>query len=79
MDERDIKRSFPKLRWMGDEDRHVWINKQNHKKTEKDGRCEEPFENLAEMWTLDRMRRKVDGYTQVMAHAAMTKFASTKG
>ena len=79
MDERDIKRSFPKLRWMGDEDRHVWINKQNHKKTEKDGRCEEPFKNLTEMWMLDRMRCKVDGYTQVMAHAAMTKFASTKG
>jgi len=60
MDEHNIQRPFSKLRWVGDEDRHVWIYKQNHEDTKKYGRSKEPLINLVEMWTSARILRKAE-------------------
>ena len=78
MDERHIERPFPKFWGVGDEDRHVWVYEQHDENTEEDGRSEEPLENLVEARKLEYFKRQ-DEHTQVIAHAAMTKFASTKG
>lgn len=52
MNEHDIKGSFPGLRWVGKEDRYVWIYKQRDEDTEKDGRGKEPLKNLVGVWKL---------------------------
>ena len=49
MDEHNIEGSFAKLRWVGDEDRQVWIYKQHNKDAEEDSRNKEPLENLVEV------------------------------
>jgi len=49
MDEHNIEGSFPELRWVGDEDRYVWIYEQHNEDTKEDGRSKEPLENLVEV------------------------------
>ena len=78
MDECYIKRSSPKLWRVGDEDRQVWVYKQHDENTKEDSRSEEPLENLVEIHK-PKCFEGQDEHTQVIAHAAMTKFASTRG
>lgn len=78
MDKNDIEWPFPELRWMGNKNRHVWIDKQHNEDPKKDGRNKEPFENLGGVGELECLKRR-DEDTQVIAHTAMTKFASTRG
>lgn len=79
MNESNIEGSPPELRWVGHEDCYVWIYEQHDEDTKKDGRSKEPFKNLEGVSISKNASKNRSEHTQVIAHAAMTKFASTKG
>jgi len=80
MDECNIEGPFPELRWVGDKDRHVWINEQHDEDTEEDSRSKEPLENLAEAGisqtvSKSRMAYPCDGprsHDEVCEHQGVT-------
>ena len=79
MDESDVKWSLPELREVGHKDCHVRIYEQYDQNAKKDSRSKEPFKNLEKCEDQSKLFKRWSGNTQVIAHAAMTKFASIRG